>query len=584
MKNNKEIIKTSKEVKQKSKFSFKTLFAKIGSFFKSDKIKNEALFKRGGYSIVITALVLAALIAINWGFGALSERVSFLKPIDMTQNKKNSISEKNIDYLKNLKGEVEITVCGQEDAEYMYSMAEGYGIMVQSQADAEYFAQTVKLLRLYESYNENIKVKYVDINSTEFAEIRQRFPQYNEENGYFYAGDIIVSSKSSGQERSRYLSVLEDIYSLEEQSGAMYGYSGNFYTFSGGSILESSLTSAIDYVTSTQVKKAVLITGHSDNKYYEAYEELLKLNNYEITKLEAGTFNNIPAENDIAIICAPTRDFMKEELDAISKFLENDNKLGKGLIYFADPTCPQLTNLNSFLKQWGIEVQNGMIFETNDTYHLSGDPTKLFMLPYIPADSQISTYQDLKQSIDGIYKNIDILSGLAGYVIPMKAGKSASAEITAKPLMQTYPSSVLAPIGSPITWEGYKESDKQQYDGIIEAKKSRYDNTIEDVSKREISSYIMAFSSVEFVASQYATSSSYDDQCSNQAIVMAVTDRAAHKSSTHTFESKVISYDSFYADVTEKDTKTIGIIFIGVVPIAVITTGIVIFIRRRKAI
>ena len=82
-----EIIETSVEatVETENKKSFKDVmsciggfFKKIASVFKSDKIKNESLFKRGGYSLVITAIVLVGLIAFNWLVGVLGNRFHLL--------------------------------------------------------------------------------------------------------------------------------------------------------------------------------------------------------------------------------------------------------------------------------------------------------------------------------------------------------------------------------------------------------------------------------------------------------------------------------------------------------------------------
>ena len=109
--------------------NFKNILSSIGSFFKkfkSGKIKNEALLRRGGYSVIITALVLAGLIVVNVLTASLADR--FNLEFDMTADKKNSISEENVEYIKNLDADVNITICGNEDeyAEYMTYYAQNY--------------------------------------------------------------------------------------------------------------------------------------------------------------------------------------------------------------------------------------------------------------------------------------------------------------------------------------------------------------------------------------------------------------------------------------------------------------------------
>ncbi len=566
-----EIIEASAEVITEEKnSSFKASFEKFKGLFKSKKLKNQALVKRGGYSIAITALVLAGLIVINWLFGALNDR--FNLTIDMTSDKKNSISQENIDFIKALDADVSITVCGVEDSSYMASYAQYYGITISSPSEVEYFDQTITLLQKYNDYNKRITIEYIDPNSTEFSAVMQKYPEYNAESGYFSAGDIIVSSSAGGQERTKYLT-LDDIYVIDtDDSMAMY-YGTSSMTLAGNR-LETSLTSAIDYVTNKQIKKAGIITSHSNNKYSEAYQELLELNNYDITLIDDTFVSDISKELDVIVIASPTKDITQDEYNAISAFLENDGKLNKGLIYFADSSCPSLPTLNTLLKEWGIEVGTGVLFETYEGYHIPDDPTTMVIVPTVDEES----------NINAVLADVEIPAALAGYVVPMNTCKPANNEITATALMQTSGETVIAPVGSPKTWKDYTDDDKKVFDCVIEAKKTRYDNNIEDISKREMSSFVMAFSSVEYVASVYATDSQYGDKFDNQAIVMACTDRAAHKNSTHTFESKVITADSFYADITEKDSKTIGLIFMGLVPIAVIVAGIVIFVLRRKSV
>ena len=90
----------------------------------------------------------------------------------------------------------------------------------------------------------------------------------------------------------------------------------------------------------------------------------------------------------------------------------------------------------------------------------------------------------------------------------------------------------------------------------------------------------MAFASVEFVQSEWA---SYT-QLSNQDIVMACTDRAAHVGDTSmTFTSKVITNESFSTAVNANNIKVVSIVFMLLIPVIVIAVGIVVFVRRKNA-
>lgn len=553
--NNIEIVETSagspSEAGKKS--SFKDFFKKISNLFKSNKLRNEALFKRGGYSLAITALVLAGLILFNWLVSSLANR--FHLEFDMTSDQKNSISEENIDYIKNLDADVTVTICGTEEeyTDYMQYYAENYyGVSFSSSSELEYFVQTTNLIKKYPEYNKKIVVKYVDPQSTEFTAITTSYSNYS-----LTYGDMLVTSSVSGKEKVKVLT-FNDIYVTTENSSYYYGYS---YTLTANR-LETALTSAIAYVTSADTKKVALLSGHSNNNYTDAYNELLTTNNYDITVISDKLITSVSNEFDAIVIAAPTSDFIGSELDVISEFLDNDGKLGKGLIFFADATCPSLPNLYEFLKQWGIAISEGIVFETDSSSYYPGSPTTLYMTPAYLDDDDITT-------------NMHSYISVANYNVPMTICDASSYVRTATALMLTSDDAVIAPIGATEDWSEYTDDDKTQFYGVIQSVESDYDS-----DNNEITSYVMAFSSVEFVQSTW---SSYSDVC-NQDIVMACTDRAAHVGDTSmTFTSKVINNESFASDVTENGTKTVSTIFMFIIPIAVAVFGIVVFIRRRNA-
>ncbi len=555
---NLEIIETSATVEEEvavKENKFKNLLSTVGAFFnkfKSDKIKNEALLRRGGYSLAITAIVLAGVIVFNWLVSSLGDR--FNLEFDMTADKKNSISEENIDYIKNLDADVSVTVIGTEDdfANAMAYYAERiYGVTISSNSELEYFEQTVNLTKKYNDYNDRITVKYIDPQSTEFTAITTTYSSYQ-----LAYGDMIVTSSKSGKERVKVLK-FADIYVVSDSGSNQYMQS---YTLAANK-LETALTSAIAYVTSSDSKKVAILSGHSENNYTEAYTQLLAANNYDITTITDKLITTISNEYDAIVISAPSIDFIGSELDVISNFLENDGKKGKGLIFFADATCPALPNLYAFLKQWGIELSEGILFET-DGYNL----------PVPNSPSTMGLYR-VELEDDEITEKINV--AIANYLVPMKVCEDSSLQITATALMQTQNSVVVAPIGSASTWADYTDADKKQFDCVIQSVDSDFDK-----DNNSITSYIMAFSSVEFVQSEWASYSNL----SNQDIVMACTDRAAHVGDTSmTFTSKVITNESFATKVNASNTKLVAIVFMFIIPIVIIAAGIVVFVRRRNA-
>lgn len=505
------------------------------------KIKNQALWKKGGYSVLITALVLAGIIVINVLASALSDRVNL--KFDMSTGKANTVSEENIEYIKGVEKKVDIIVCADKDTyeEYLANYAQ---TLYNAQGSSEYFAQTVNIIDKYGDYNDNITVNFIDPQSTEFLEISAKYtslkPAY---------GDIIVSTTHGETERFKHIT-FKDIYELYDESGyASYGYSQ--YQIVGNNI-ETAVTGAIAYVESEKDKKVGILSGHCAYDYTEKYVKLLKDNNYETAVISDSLVTTISDEYDLILLMAPTTDFIAEELDAISDFLENDGKLGKGLIFFADATNPALPNLYEFLAQWGIAVEEGILFETNDYYRLSEDPTTLRI--YLP---------------DGATQCV------TGTNVPMTETEPVESSITVETLMSTTDSVVNAPLGSGADYSDYKEDDMGEYAGVIESCK---EVTTDEGDKAK--SYIYAFSSIGYIQSDWAE---YDELYNKDVCLLAADTCAGVGDAGISFISKTISDESFANEVTAVGSALVRIIFMFLLPIVTIALGIYIFIRRRNS-
>ena len=346
-----------------------------------------------------------------------------------------------------------------------------------------------------------------------------------------------------------------DIYAISEGSSSYYGTS---YTVAGNK-LESALTSAIAYVTSTESKKVALLSGHSTNPYSSAYTDILTSNNYEISEITSTTIAELSSDFDAIIISAPNVDFLPEELTLISEFLDNGGKLGKGLIFFADAASPYLPNLYGFLEQWGVSIEEGIIFETDKTNAYATIKTTIGTFPVALEDDKIT--ENIGQG------------AITDYNVPMKVCTPTTTARKATALMKTSDTTVIAPIGINAEWTPSDSDVKQQFDTVIQSVE-----TGRDADGNNVTSYVMALSSVEYIQSTWA---SYDELC-NQNIVMAVSDRAAHVTDTSiTFTSKFIKSESFIVD--EGTATTLNWIFVIIIPILVIALGIVIFVRRRNA-
>ena len=515
---------------------------------KAKRIKNQALLKRGGYAMAITAAVLAGIIVLNVLLGVLAKRVPL--EFDMTLDKKNSISAENIEYIKGIDKEVKITVCANENDYLMYMSnyaPQLYGVL---DGDTAYYEQTLTLINKYDNYNGKIKIEFIDTQDTKFTEISTKYSQ--EQIGY---GDIIVTCNDGTAERYKVVN-FQDIYVLEEdQTYAAYGMSG--YVLSGNNI-ETALTSAIAYVTNSIDKKVAFITGHSKTDYSESYRTLLKNNNYEIDIISETLITKISNDYNAIFIVAPTTDFIDSELDIISKFLDNDGKYGKGLVFIADAAAPYLPNLYAFLAEWGIEVREGIMFETEQNNHMPDEPTVLGSYPY--AEDEI---------LNGI-------SGcITGYNVPLTQAFESQNTITTTQLVVTPETVVNAPVGTSNSWNGADKYKKEAFSTVIQAKRFNYDD-----DNNPIQNHVFALSSIEFIHGEWSETAAL----SNKNIAFKIAERAVGAEDTGiSFIAKTIENQSFATEVTELTRNIVLIVFMILLPVAMIAAGIYVYIRRKNS-
>ena len=538
-----EVEETTKETKASEKL-------KKGKKRKTKNklLKNQAFLKRGSYSLAITAAFIAGAIIINILVGALSDR--FVLEFDMSTDKINSISEENIEYIKSVEDEVSVIMCADAESYtggYMSYYAQQYGI---SNDATQYYEQTIKLIDKYADYNKKIDVRYMDTQSAEFAEIASKFP--NETLTY---GDILVYCTKNDNVRHKRIG-FTDIYSIYEQEDS-YSYYGSTASVDGNNI-ETALTSAIAYVTSSETKKLAVISGHSNKDYTSSYVSLLKQNNYEVDVISDSIITKISDEYDALVVAAPTQDFIRSELDVISDFLENGGALDKGLIFFADVTSPYLTNFYEFLAQWGIVVNEGVLYETDTNNHMPDEPTTL------------GSYSSGK---DTITETVNIC--ITGYNAPLSAAFENQGELKVTSLVETTGTTVIAPVGTSTGWDGANADNAKVYSTLIQSEKSTYNDDNE-----LIASYVLAFSSADFLTSAYNEQASV----SNKEMTLAAAERAADADDMGiTFVSKYIENESYSDKVTEGSVATMRLIFMIMLPIIMIVLGVYVYIKRRNS-
>ncbi len=293
------------------------------------KYRNRIALQGGSYSLIITAIVLAILIAVNVLVSALPRTMT---QYDISSTKLYSVTSNTKVVLNGLEKDVTI-----------------YWI-VQSDEEDDVIEN---LLAKYESLSEHIEVvkKNPDIYPT-FAE------QYTSET--VQNNSLVVECG----ERSRFISY-SDIY-LYETDMSSYSYD---VSFDG----EGAITSAIDYVVNEDQPKVYVLEGHGEEELSTAFSEQIEKENIELSNFSLLTADEIPEDADGILIYAPASDISEEEKNLLAEYISGGGKL----MVMAGPTEDgTLENLYSILTDYGVETVDGIVVDT-DRGHFA------FQAPYV---------------------------------------------------------------------------------------------------------------------------------------------------------------------------------------------------------
>lgn len=301
------------------------------------KVKNRIAFQGGTYSLAITAIVLAILVALNIMVFALPSTYTNL---DISSSKLYSITSNTKVVVNALQDDVTI-----------------YWIVQSGEEDSV----IENLLNKYDSLSDHIEVvkKNPDVYPT-FAE------QYTDEE---VANNSLIVECG---DRNRFISY-NDIY-VSETNMSTYSYE---YSFDG----EGAITSAIDYVVNAEQPQLYILEGHGEAELSESFSTQIEKENIETTTFSLLNEDSIPEEADAILIYAPSSDISEEEKTMLSEYVDNGGKL----MVLAGPTeSGTLENLYGLLSDYGVEAQEGIVVESDREHYAFQAPYVL--LPDIASD------------------------------------------------------------------------------------------------------------------------------------------------------------------------------------------------------
>lgn len=157
---------------------------------------------------------------------------------------------------------------------------------------------------------------------------------------------------------------------------------------------EEALTNAILKVTRQTNKVIYFVTGHgepsitdSERTGYALAKQGLEDQNYTVKELPLARQEQIPDAAAVVVVAAPQTAFLEAELHALTAYVER----GGPLLLMLEPQTA--SNLVPFLQRYGFVLQDDVVIETNPLGRLAGGD---YLMPAVMTYEQHPITRDLR--------------------------------------------------------------------------------------------------------------------------------------------------------------------------------------------
>lgn len=323
---------------------------------------------------------------------------------------------------------------------------------------------------------------------------------------------------------------------------------GSFQYYTTGIDAEGQLTAAIQYVTDTNLPVMYYTTGHNELETGEYLIDMLDKQNVRVDSLETLTADAVPEDCDILLIYAPAFDFTEDEINIIKDYMV----AGGNVIAIIDHFTQGLTNLGSLLDYYGIYINEGIVYE-GDTGRVANNNYPQTIVPMVEE-------HDITNRI---------ISNKALVYTPEASGlgikDSIRSSLEIKPLLKTSNKAYSKVKTNPKTFD----KEKGDIDGPF------YIGLLSTETYKGVTSNMIVYSSLY---------SFYDEALKmyngNAELLSGSVGFLADKVASVSVKERSLMPNPVI--LTQKQANYIGLAVIVVLPALILSTGIVIILRRRK--
>ncbi len=498
-------------------------------------------FKYGALSVTFTVIFVAAIVLINIIFNMMLDRFDITA--DLTDNSMYSIDNTTVDYIKGIEDNIRLTVTVEE------SDFENAG---------SYYKQVSEIVKTFAANNPKITAQYLDLDSNPAF--------YSSYGATLTAGSIIIESEKTGRNviitPNDYLSpkysfngneITAETYSMYYQLG--YGSSGAL-TVEYYAAAERCFLSGIMNVTNDDPVRVAVLTEDYGASSPTALVSMLEANAYIVEELKLSSVEKIDSDIDFAILFAPIYDLSNDDLNKIDIWLDNGGKYDKNFMYVAASTVDVLPNINAYLKDWGLSMDSGYVYQTND-YAFNGGSTYQ-ILEFKEGDYSGGVDTQTKQTQGDRFKPIELL--FDEYSI-----------YKTEAIVSSYEGSVVAPFDGLDGFDPSKAERSGAFPVVAGSSKTFYEGVEPHQSR------------IYAVSGHYILDRSFMEAAylNNSDIFLNIFNFASGKDNVEISVSpKSFSVQTF--EITASQVRAITIVFAVAVPLLVVAAGVVVIVRRKR--
>lgn len=388
---------------------------------------------------------------------------------------------------------------------------------------------TMRILNRYAALSDHIKVETVD------PTVQPTFLKgYDLDKKQLYQNSVIVDCGG----RYRLVGSNEIFVTQYSMNNMNYSYDTTT-TFEG----EKAITNAIHYVSCENLPKVYMLKGHGEEELPEYLTNMIKQDNMTFETISLLSLEKVPEDATAVIINAPSSDLGEDESKLLMSYVVGGGNIVLLTDYIEEGKMPNLLKVTRVM---GLTVQNGIVIEGDRQMHLSRYPH--YLLPSV-AGHDIS---------DSLKK--------AGYYIlvptaqPIVKAENSAANITW--LLTTSKSAYAKQAGLKMK---STEKDKGDTDGPF-----------------NIGAISVNGGKLFWVSSSNLLNSQIDLTVAggNSNLVLNALNWMGGQGKSISIRAK--SVDETRLTVPASSSNFWSVVMIGVIPVCLVSIGMIIYIRRKR--